>query len=651
MLKRAYTLLDIKAADDESRTIEGTATTPTPDRMGDIIESEGAEFKLPLPLLFQHNSREPIGHVIDAKVSKKGITIKAQVAAAGITAEIDKAWALIKAGLVRGLSIGFRALDVEDIPNSWAVRVKKWEWLELSAVTIPANGDATVHRIKSIDREVRAAMGLRDDPVVRATAGASAQPNPKAKRETMAKKTLGEQIAAFEATRAARMAARDEIMDASSEKGETLTAEQKEAYDGLTAEIKAIDEHLVRLRDLEAERAKTARPVDTVPAPKAAADSREPFGTVQVRAAVKRPPGIGMARYVKCLAISQKQHVSALDVAQALFKHDPEVVETIKAVVVAGSTVSGNWAANLVGEETSIFADFVAFLRPRTIVGRFGDGGIPSLRSVPFRVALVSEIAGGAGYWVGEGKGKPLTSFDYARTTLTPLKVANIAVLTEEVIRDSSPAAEGLVRDGLVAALRERLDIDFIDPAKAAVAGISPASILNGIVGIPSSGATEDDVRTDIKAVLGQFIAGKNAPTTGVWIMKETTALALSMMVNALGQPAFPGITQTGGTLNGMPVITSEYVPGETAGDVVALVNAGDIYFADEGGFDIALSREASLEMDSAPTQSSVATVTPSQVVSMFQTNSVAFRAERTVNWARRRAVSAAYLTGVNWGA
>jgi hypothetical protein len=35
----------------------------------------------------------------------------------------------------------------------------------------------------------------------------------------------------------------------------------------------------------------------------------------------------------------------------------------------------------------------------------------------------------------------------------------------------------------------------------------------------------------------------------------------------------------------------------------------------------------------------------------MFQTNSVAFRAERTVNWARRRPSAVAVLTGVNWGA
>ncbi|MCT5858573.1 phage major capsid protein, partial [Pseudomonas aeruginosa] len=79
-----------------------------------------------------------------------------------------------------------------------------------------------------------------------------------------------------------------------------------------------------------------------------------------------------------------------------------------------------------------------------------------------------------------------------------PLKAATIAVATMEVIRHSSPTADGIIRDQLAAALRQRLDIDFIDPDKAAVAGVSPASILNGVVGIASSGTDADAVRADL---------------------------------------------------------------------------------------------------------------------------------------------------------
>jgi hypothetical protein len=67
------------------------------------------------------------------------------------------------------------------------------------------------------------------------------------------------------------------------------------------------------------------------------------------------------------------------------------------------------------------------------------------------------------------------------------------------------------------------------------------------------------------------------------------------------------------------------------------------------GGIAVDLSREASLQMDDAPTMDSD-TPTGTSVVSMFQTNSVAFRAERTINWKRRRDEAVVYLHGVNWG-
>ena len=76
---------------------------------------------------------------------------------------MERAWKYIKAGLVRGLSIGFRGIDTEQIPNSWGMIFEKWEWLELSAVTIPANADASIQTIKQYDAEALKAA-TRADP-------------------------------------------------------------------------------------------------------------------------------------------------------------------------------------------------------------------------------------------------------------------------------------------------------------------------------------------------------------------------------------------------------------------------------------------------------------------------------------------------------
>jgi len=104
-----------------------------------------------------------------------------------------------------------------------------------------------------------------------------------------------------------------------------------------------------------------------------------------------------------------------------------------------------------------------------------------------------------------------------------------------------------------------------------------------------------------------------------------------------------------GGVFLGVPVVVSDYLPSDTSGGMIVLVNARDIWLADDGQVTIDASREASLQMLDNPTNNS-ASGTATSLVSMFQTNSTAFLAERYINWARRRSSGVAYLTGVNYG-
>ena len=204
-----------------------------------------------------------------------------------------------------------------------------------------------------------------------------------------------------------------------------------------------------------------------------------------------------------------------------------------------------------------------------------------------------------------------------------------------------------VVRDQLVEALQARLDTDFIDPTKNAASGVSPASITYGVTAVPASGTTADALRADFKDVMAQFAAANNPPAQGVWIMPTVQALGISLLTNALGQPEFPGVTMNGGTLFGMPVIVSDYVPHTTSGGYIVLANASDIYFADEGGFTVDMSSEASVEMESEPDDP----VTASTVmVSLWQHNLIGFRAERTLNWAKRRTSAVAMISGANYG-
>lgn len=158
--RRAWSTFVVKSVDESQRTIEGIASTPNTDRVGDIVEPQGAQFKLPLPFLMHHDSEQPVGHVIAASPTKAGIGVQIQLAKTTepgtLRDRLDEAFQSIKLGLVRGLSIGFKPVEYSYIEATGGVHFTKWDWLELSAVTIPANSDASITSIKRFDTGVKA---------------------------------------------------------------------------------------------------------------------------------------------------------------------------------------------------------------------------------------------------------------------------------------------------------------------------------------------------------------------------------------------------------------------------------------------------------------------------------------------------------------
>lgn len=136
------TFLAVKALErEDGRWIEGWATTGREDRVGDIVVPEGAAYTLPIPLLFAHKHDEPIGSVVRAEITKAGIRIRAKLTEG--VARADEVWRLVQDGALTAVSIGFQALKHSALPNG-GMRFDKWEWHELSVVSVPANPDARI---------------------------------------------------------------------------------------------------------------------------------------------------------------------------------------------------------------------------------------------------------------------------------------------------------------------------------------------------------------------------------------------------------------------------------------------------------------------------------------------------------------------------
>jgi len=461
--------------------------------------------------------------------------------------------------------------------------------------------------------------------------------------------SYADQIASWEAKHAANLAAMKAIMDKSAESGESLDAAQQQEFDDLVAENEAIEAQIKRLRVLEKAAQATVRPVDGR-SERTASASRQPGPIVQVRNQTL-PKGTMFARYVGALANAHGNRFEAAEFAKRWADSTPQVetmlrmpVDVIeKAAVSAGATTDPTWAEPLV-QYQNMAAEFIDYLRPLTIIGR-----LEGFRRVPFKVKVPRQTGGASVNWVGEGKVKPLSSLAFDSVTLDFAKVAGIVPLTEELVRFSSPSAEELVRADLAAAIAQFIDAEFIDPGNAAT-DVSPASVTYGVSSITATGTTASAFRADVKAMFAAMLAANQQISAGYWIMTQTQALAFSLMQNALGQAEFPGITMTGGTLLGFPVITTENLPASTGspadGYPIVFVMPGEILLADDGGVSIDMSREASLQMETAPDSPwTASTVT----VNLWQHNMVAIKAERFINWKPRRSTATGLIAGAKY--
>lgn len=634
--QQAFAAIVVKDFDDSKRTFKGVATTATPDRKDDIVDPKGAIFSLPIPFVYQHDSGQPIGWIDKAKLVGDQWQVEGRVATPEpnapqtIVERLNTAWYELKTKLVRGLSIGFNPKEYSFIKETGGIHFLKWEWLELSMVTIPANAEATITNIKSFAQ--RAALGPTANTQL-ARAGAT----PRSSKM----KYTHEQLAALRndrETKAARMAELHEVKSAAG----SFTEEQRQEFDALDEAIGNLDDD-IRVCQRHVSNIAVAKAVDATPT-----RSGAPYGFVKKRNDVeprfKGEEGLkrAVAHIVSMKAMKEGRLLSPLQAFEERGWHhtNPTLHAIMKAAVAGAGPDSGEWGAELVAVDNRYTGDFTEYLYGRTVFDQL------PLRNVPANVSIKGQDGAWTGYWIGANKAIKVSKGDFMATSTTPYKAAGLTVVGNEWLQDSSPDGLALVGDGLRRAVAQAVDVKFLS-ADAVSAGVSPAGILNGVSAITSAGNTADDVQEDIIDLFAPFITAKDTGDGFAWITTPTTALQLSMMRNALGQSEYPGITPQGGTFAGYPVFVGDNVG---AADLI-LIKPSDIWRIGDSGVELAVSDSAMIEQDDAPTGATdTPTAATASITSMFQEYSTAIRVVRRISWGKRRSHAVQYVGNATYG-
>lgn len=157
-LERKSVKLELKNLDEATGEFEGYGSIfNNEDLGGDVVEKgcflqtlkeRGAKG---VKMLYEHDCLAPIGVWLDMKEDDRGLYVKGRLLHQAV-AKAKEVLALMQAGALDGLSIGYRVLEANSDRGSEAIRrLRKVDLREISVVLFPMNEEAIISTVKAGD--------------------------------------------------------------------------------------------------------------------------------------------------------------------------------------------------------------------------------------------------------------------------------------------------------------------------------------------------------------------------------------------------------------------------------------------------------------------------------------------------------------------
>lgn len=457
------------------------------------------------PLLFNHNMDEIIGVVEAARIDSKTKRGMATVRFAD-TARAREVMGMVNDKIIRNVSFGYRITEMTDEGKD-TYRATKWQPYEISLVTVPADPSIGVGRSGSADEcEV---------PVLRALQpAAAAAPSPEVnmtQENTAAAPAVDIKVVQSEAVQAER--ARIATITALGERFANADLARALVDGG-----KSIDDARAAFLDKIGSNAK--------PVAEGAADlplsDKEKRDYSLVRAIRAQITGnwkdAGFER--ECSEAIAKR--TGKDTAGFFMPMNIRAQYATGAVGTGGAVVATNLLAS----------EFIEVLRNKARVVQLGARMLTGLVG---NVDIPRQISATSTYWVTEGADVTEAEATFDKISLSPKTVGARSSMTRNMLMQSTPDIEMIVRNDLAAQLALAIDLAAISGSGSAG---QPTGILNTAgIGSVVGGTNGAAITIDHLIALETSVTANNAPEDNLAYLTNAKVVgALKTLKSTTGQ-------------------------------------------------------------------------------------------------------------------
>jgi HK97 family phage major capsid protein len=247
---------------------------------------------------------------------------------------------------------------------------------------------------------------------------------------------------------------------------------------------------------------------------------------------------------------------------------------------------------------------------------------------VPLKTRIMILSGGVTGYGIAQANVKPISSLSLAADTIDPRKAVATVVISDELAKFATPAAEKLFNAELRKGVAAATDSVFLS---GLAVGVTPSA---------SAGSSAANVLTDLQTLLAAVTTGPNSRL--YFIIDAANAKKLVTKINSGGAMAFPGMGINGGEI--LPGVTA-VVTDQLGANTAMLVDATGI-IGETSNVDLKMARHSTLQFNTEPDSPPSALT---GLVSLWQYNLRALIAERWFGFEKARSTAVAMLSGVNY--